>query len=123
MKFSEGFDASALCPGCVRNTDGFAKAYPGWRLGRFQVLLRSDGQWIVYDPRREFGARKAWGPGVLEDALLAMSRLSARADGLGEPNSRERLGYELDWGDPKTWERTANAEFPPLISTTKRRRP
>jgi hypothetical protein len=87
--------------------DGVHRAPPHreeW--GRFDVLQRLDGKWIVRDPMRELGRQTVGEPWqTLELAGAAALIESARADGRGEPNVYPRIGFKFDWNDPKTWER------------------
>lgn len=78
--------------------------------GRFRVLPRTDGKFIVYDPKQPFAARSAF-VGTLAEAGKECERLSAEATARGEPNEVERTGFRLDWGDPATWD--AMADVPP----------
>ena len=75
--------------------------------GRFVVLQRTDGKWIVYDPERPFARRTAWFGDSEVEACNECKRLSDEATARGETNERERKGFKHDWSDPQTWERCA----------------
>jgi len=83
---------------------------PKLKAGRFQVLPRRDGKWIIYDPARPFAHRTVF-VGARDGAIAALGRKSAEATRRGEPNDPERKGFEEDWGDPATWERHAVRYF------------
>jgi hypothetical protein len=46
---------------------------PGITIGRFRVLPRTDGRWIVYDPERPF-ARRTVEVGTTRDAAILLAR-------------------------------------------------
>lgn len=83
--------------------------------GRFKVLPRTDGRYIVFDPARPLGRGTVADFAVLELARAECKRVSDEATARGEPNEVERVGFKLDWGDPATWEVTANVPPRPLF--------
>lgn len=96
---------------------------PHVAFGRFRVLPRTDGRWIVVDPARALGQQTAADAATLAQATTECERLSAEASARGEPNEPERKGFKNDWGDPATWDRLADVPprplFPSLLTTTK----
>jgi hypothetical protein len=74
--------------------------------GRFAVLRRTDGAFVVVDPSRELGRQTVGEPHRTLDLADAAAIIeSARASARGEPNERALQGFKYDWNDPKTWER------------------
>lgn len=72
--------------------------------GRFQVLLRTDGVWIVRDPTRPMGKGAVWVGDFEVEAVAEAKRLSDDADAKGEPNERELKGWKRDWSNPRSWD-------------------
>jgi hypothetical protein len=83
--------------------------------GRFRVLPRTDGKWIVFDPERELGQGTVDEAPTLALASDACKRASDAATARGEANEPERKGFKNDWGDPATWERMADVPPRPLF--------